>query len=165
MAKDIDLTKAEGIIGYTLLSRDHLEVALRAPGALVAGRPELPDGNRGLGQLGVSVIETVVLDRWYAQGTGRGIVSLYTMQVRRNALRKLLDSAQLHLSKVLESSYLAKIAQDKGIGACIAMNNSQKDQAPPPALLKATVGAIVGAVWLDSNRSLLTVQALMRSFG
>ena len=75
MATDAEINKTEAIIDYTFLSRRHLEVALRAPGAFVPGTPELPDGNRGLGQLGNAVLETVILDRWYALGNDRGLSS------------------------------------------------------------------------------------------
>jgi len=71
MATDIDVTTAEEILNYTFRTRQHLALALRAPGAFVPGAVQFPDGNRGLGQLGNSVLETVVLDHWYTSGLDR----------------------------------------------------------------------------------------------
>jgi len=72
MATDIDVTTAEGILNYNFHTRQHITLALRAPGAYVPGAVHFPDGNRGLGQLGNSVLETVVLDHWYTSGRDRG---------------------------------------------------------------------------------------------
>jgi len=40
---------------------------------------------------------------------------------------------------------------------CVVTSLSQRDESPAPALLKGTVGAILGAVWIDSNRDVPTV--------
>ena len=76
MATNIDVASAEEIINYTFHTKNLLALALRAPGAFVPGAVQLQDGNRGLGQLGNSVLQTVVLDHWYASGKDRGMLHL-----------------------------------------------------------------------------------------
>ena len=71
MATAIDVKKAEGIIAHTFNSTDRPSLALTAPGAVVPGAVHSPDGNRGLALLGISVLETIALDHWYASGEDR----------------------------------------------------------------------------------------------
>lgn len=60
------------------------------------------------------------------------------------------------------NAFLADITRQTGLDVCIAVNKSQQSGTPSPTLLKSTAAAIVGAVWLDSDRNMATVQRVVR---
>lgn len=75
MAYNIDIERAEEIIGYHFRNRDRLREALQ-----VASRIQEPatgetvyshDGNRRLAVLGHKVVELVLLGIWYGTGGDR----------------------------------------------------------------------------------------------
>jgi len=144
MGHEEDLQRVQTILQYTFRDQSLLIEALQAPGSnvsTVGGRP-IPDGNRRLGLLGNTVIQTMLLDEWYPTFTACSFGSRI-------------------LSKGADKDSLAEVARQTGIGTCINTNPSQYDEPISPAVLKTTVAALVGAVWIDSGRVTHLVQRVM----
>lgn len=78
---------------------------------------------------------------------------------------KMLAAAQNLLNRVGENQFLVQIAQKLGLDAFVVVNQSQRGTAPSPILLKAVIGAIIGASWIDSKRDVPTIQALIKRLG
>jgi dsRNA-specific ribonuclease len=82
MAYNIDVQRAEQIIGYQFRDQDRLSEALEAATRVqehTTGETIYShDGNRRLAQLGHKVVELVLLDTWYGRGGGRGKYSSTT---------------------------------------------------------------------------------------
>lgn len=76
MAHDIDIERAEEILGYRFRNRDRLrealQIAVRIQEEATQETVYWHDGNRRLAQLGHKVVELALLDIWYGTGAGRG---------------------------------------------------------------------------------------------
>ena len=77
-ANDIDtnLVAVQDIIGYQFTERLILWEAMQAAGSMVrsAGGREFVDGNKRLAVIGDTVLQLVLAERWYGDGTSRGIL-------------------------------------------------------------------------------------------
>jgi len=157
MTKHISVEEAEEILDYRFENPSFLFEALSAPGTGPSR-----DGNRRLAQLGDSVIKTVLLDGWYFTGDDRG---KHHFPPQEGSSDGMVASAQDLLSRVGENKFLAQIACTSGLDTFIVVNNSQHGHQAFPILLKATIGAIIGATWIDSKRDVPTIQALVKRLG
>jgi len=152
-----NVEEAEEIIGYHFDNQSFLIEALSAPGSGLSR-----DGNRRLAQLGDSVMKTVLLDGLYLAQDER-CERRFILQ--RNYSNIIAATGQELLNRVGENQFLAKVASKSGLDVLVVLNNSQRGQPPSPSLLKATMGAVIGAVWLDSKRDVPTLQTLIRRIG
>ena|SRR5271163_1938352 len=74
----------------------------------------------------------------------------------------LAGKANTVLAQLARNDFLADIAQQSGLDACTTLCIRQEHQITPPATLKYTVTAVIGAVWLDSNRNFDSTVSVMQ---
>lgn len=55
------------------------------------------------------------------------------------------------LQKIYEKTRLIARCEETGLAACIALNNSQRNQAPPAQTKLDCIKAVVGAAYLDGG--------------
>jgi ribonuclease III len=164
MALDIDIERAEQIIGYQFRNRDRLREALQAATRiqeLTGETLERHDGNRRLAQLGHKVVELVLLDIWYGTGGDRG---KYSGNIQHSVwLTDISEEANNILVRLASNEFLAGIAQQSGLDACIVPSVRQQNQIIPPATLKLVLTAVIGGVWLDSGKSIEITMEVMHN--
>ena len=73
--------------------------------------------------------------------------------------------AQQLLSRVGENQFLADQARQLNLAPYINVNPSSQGELLSPAVLKATVAAILAAVWLDSDKTVSEVRRVMGNMG
>lgn len=61
-----------------------------------------------------------------------------------------------------EARTQAKAARNVGLDTLIEVNQAQRRLPPSNVLLKATMNSVVGAVWVDAQRHVPTIQALIQ---
>jgi ribonuclease-3 len=165
MALNIDIERAEQIIAYHFRNRDRLREALQAATRIqqeATGETlERHDGNRRLAQLGHKVVELVLLDIWYGTGADRGKCNGNMQHIVW--LTHTTEEANNILGRVARNDFLADIAQQSGLDACIVPSVRQQTQIIPPATLKLVLTAVIGGVWLDSGKSIAVTMDVMRN--
>ncbi|KAG7002085.1 IMP-specific 5'-nucleotidase 1 [Physcia stellaris] len=136
----------QDIIAYQFNDLSLLTEALQAPGSPIryAGTRAIPDGNKRLALLGDTVLELALLEHWYEGGSPRGAGHSYT-EIEGNNNR------------------LAMVARQHGLEAYVN-NDPSRRGAVANSTLANTVEAILGAVYLDSNKDIDIVKAVMRIF-
>ncbi|KAL8682243.1 MAG: hypothetical protein Q9186_001702 [Xanthomendoza sp. 1 TL-2023] len=135
----------EAIIGYNFDDRFLLWEALQAAGSFVslaggAGNRKIPNGNKRLAVLGDTVLQLVLVEVWYASGQERGAF---------DQLRQRIGS----------NNNLNSIGIDARLDAFV--ERAGGTTAVSPVTMTATVEAILGAVYLDSNME--SVRAVMQA--
>ncbi|KAL8807259.1 MAG: hypothetical protein Q9182_000764 [Xanthomendoza sp. 2 TL-2023] len=125
----------EAVIGYKFDDRFLLWEALQAAGSMVcltggAGNRKMPNGNKRLAVLGDTVLQLVLVELWYASGQERGTFDQLRQRVGSNTNLNN-TGVQARLDTFVE----------RAAGASVV----------PPVTMTATVEAILGAVYLDSN--------------
>ncbi|KAI9807672.1 MAG: hypothetical protein M1825_005613 [Sarcosagium campestre] len=125
---DERLTQASSIIGYHFQDPGQLAEALESAGV----HPGRPDGNKRLAQLGDALLKTILLDYWYGSGH---------QMVAGNDL----------VQRVGSNGSLTEAGRVSELDRCIYLNPSQRGGAAPN-VIKATVTAVIAAVWIDSGR-------------
>lgn len=125
--------QVEVIIAYTFTDPLILWEALQAAGSTVrsAGTRRFPDGNKRLAVLGDTVLKLVLVGEWYDSPDARGRASDILQQVGSNA-------------------NLDRVGRARGLDAHVCRNPSQGSYIAP-VTMAATIEAILGAVYLDSN--------------
>lgn len=124
MAYDIDVRRAEEIIGYQFRDQNRLsealEVATRLQEHTTGETIFSSDGNRRLAQLGHKVVELVLLDTWYGRGGGRG---------KYSSTRQDLTPADGYIKTKAATSWL-ELARE----TFLRMSPSSLDSTPAPFL-------------------------------
>ncbi|KAG0651103.1 Ribonuclease III [Hyphodiscus hymeniophilus] len=116
-------------------------VALQAAGSGIGG----PDGNKMLAMIGDTVMKLVLLVDMMATKASRGTI----------------DST---ISSIVSNNNLAAKYSDAGIPRWINGNPSQQGMKPPKTRAD-TIEAILGAVYLDSDKDLDAVRRVMGRLG
>ncbi|KAK5077216.1 hypothetical protein LTR64_005303 [Lithohypha guttulata] len=150
MAHLIDLQKSEGIMQYHFKEKTLLTQALHAPVKLQDKETDkilyLDDGNRRLAQLGHKVLDLVLNDVWFHAGSDR-------------------ESVNNIVTTCTSASYLAAVARRHGLDLCVNNCVRQDLDGPSPKTLKLAVTALIGAVWLDSDKDITVVSKLVNTLG
>jgi len=148
LINNYSLQRAEEILGYTFRKVDFGPAALFAPHRETDqnGVEIAYDGNRRLALLGRSVIETVLLTRWYISG----------------AERRVGDEI---LSTVASKDAFADLVLQTGLDSCVRRSKRQGVGIMKPTTLNLTITAFMGAVFLDSDLDYNQVEAVMRTIG
>ncbi|KAL8919897.1 MAG: hypothetical protein Q9172_004745 [Xanthocarpia lactea] len=128
------------------------------------GSRQFPDGNKRLAILGNTALHLVLAGDWYGGAAPRGttieipaqwVVADCTNSAAFDRIRQQVGSNQ----------NLNQIGNAKGLNAFVILAGAQAGQGTiPPATMAATVEAIIGAVYLDSN-SMSTVMGVMSTLG
>ncbi|KAF2221652.1 hypothetical protein BDZ85DRAFT_265749 [Elsinoe ampelina] len=126
-----DPSRAQQILNYSFEDLELLKEALQAPGAgePIRGRI-IPDGNKRLSLVGLSVINFTVTLESYQGGSSKGDISA-NVQAR------------------VSQSTLADLTRQSTLDMCIATNPSQGDNDVAPVLRADTIKAVLAAVWID----------------
>ncbi|KAK3661231.1 hypothetical protein LTR56_000354 [Elasticomyces elasticus] len=127
------------LAGYTFENDRLLLEAIDTTGMRV------PQSNQRLALLGDALLKHVLLDDWYPTGKPKG-------------------SGNAIVSSIGSNSNLASVARDCDIEPCIITHPGHRG-AVSAATLSTTVEAILGAIYLDSDKSMTEVRGTMRVFG
>ncbi|KAK4692495.1 hypothetical protein P7C71_g4727, partial [Lecanoromycetidae sp. Uapishka_2] len=136
---------AEAIIGHTFANQLLLWEALQAAGSPVhmVGTRRLDNGNKRLAVLGDTVLQLALVEDWYEGNTPRGHYDSIRQQVASNV-------------------NLSSVCRQSGLDACINRSPSQMGHVSPITTC-ATVEAVLGAVYLDSDMN--SVKRVMITLG
>ncbi|KAL8712971.1 MAG: hypothetical protein Q9220_002831 [cf. Caloplaca sp. 1 TL-2023] len=134
----------QDIIEYTFNDPYILLEALQAAGAPARhfGGRRIVDGNKRLAILGDTVLQLVLAEDWYDNGQSRAVFD--------DARQRLLSNWNLN-----------QIGVQTGLNAFV--NRAAGAPTVSPATMAATVEAIVGAVYLDGDKS--AVRAVVQVLG
>ncbi|KAK6522605.1 hypothetical protein TWF281_002043 [Arthrobotrys megalospora] len=148
MAKAVNVERLQNIIGYVFKSSSLLTEALESRGhaRVVSGKI---DGNQRLALLGDAVLGLVQLDQWYQ-----------TQQSRGNA--DLLLKARVTNRSLQECAERLGITSEILVAPCQEYLQGQQIGRLTSA---STVEALLGAVWLDSNKDFEQVQKVVHKLG
>ncbi|KAK7189020.1 hypothetical protein DPSP01_004127 [Paraphaeosphaeria sporulosa] len=122
-----------------------LEEAFLAAGASISRSDvEGPEkGNKRLALVGDAALRLAVIDDWYKDNTEP-------------------SAGQERFLSVGTNDHLKQIAIKWGMERLIVENPTQKGQYPRETMA-ATVEAIIGAVWVDSDKNLAAVQKVLNT--
>lgn len=107
------------------------------------------------------MVEVALLDVYYERGNDRGCYSREIHQIF--VLIATAEQANSALAQLASNSYLADIALQSGLDICTTISERQSNQVTPATTPKLTVSAVIGAVWLDSNKSINSVKGVMQN--
>ncbi|KAK3675245.1 hypothetical protein LTR78_004755 [Recurvomyces mirabilis] len=127
------------IMDYHFVNDDRLLEAIDTTGM------RKPQSNQRLALLGDVVLKHVLLDDWYPTGTPKGTGNSIVSTVGSNAS-------------------LAAAAHNVGLASCIITNPGHMG-AVSNGMLATAVEAILGAIYLDSGKSVDSVKDAMTAFG
>ncbi|KAF3171125.1 hypothetical protein TWF788_010011 [Orbilia oligospora] len=142
MARVVNIQKIQNVIGYVFKSNTLVEEALESTGhaRLVSGKG---DGHRRLALLGDKVLGLVQIDQWYG-----------TQQTRDNVTNRRLQECADQLG--ITSEILVAPEQ-----AYLHLQGGQIGRVTSAS----AVEALLGAVWLDSNRDFEQVKKVVCKLG
>lgn len=157
------LDAVQDIIRYQFTERLILWEAMQAAGSMVrsAGGREFVDGNKRLAVIGDTVLQLVLAETWYGGSASRGILDS-ACTGGDIVLMQVAEQFSQTLSQVASNANLDSIGRQRGLQRFVNGNPSQ-GQIVSPITMAATVEAILGAVYLDSN--LEEVGEVMRTLG
>ncbi|KAK6520268.1 hypothetical protein TWF506_000546 [Arthrobotrys conoides] len=150
MARVVNIEKIQSVIGYVFKSNTLVVEALESTGhaRLVSGKE---DGHKRLALLGDAVLGMVRIDQWYGTKQSREIADkLLKDSVTNRKLQECSDRSGI-TSEILvapEQAYLHLL------GGQIGRVTSA-----------SAVEALLGAVWLDSNRDFEQVKKVVCKLG
>ncbi|RMY74934.1 hypothetical protein D0864_09920 [Hortaea werneckii] len=127
------------LAGYCFKDENILLDALDTTGLRVQ------QSNQRLALLGDAILKLVILDDWYPTGTPKG-------------------AGNDHVSSIGSNANLAAAARLHGIEVCVLTNPGHRGPVSQ-ATLSTTVEAIIGAVYLDSEKDLDAVRTLLDALG
>lgn len=142
-------------MGYEFHDNDLLFDAIDATGL----RPERLDGNKRLAIVGDAVIRLHLVDLWYPTGASKGSwpACLNTCSTNR-CLSK--GDAQDLVSELASNNYFNEVSLRLGLDEYIINHPGSKDQFSPYTLATA-FEAIIGAIWLDSGKSVEVIKKIL----
>ncbi|KAG9680772.1 hypothetical protein KCU95_g15282, partial [Aureobasidium melanogenum] len=143
------LERAEALIGYRLQKPEegYLWEALQVAGSgqyRIADRL-VYDGNKRLAIVGDTAMALAIARPWYEKDDTLGD----------------WDSKR---QRLLSNNNLARIAHETGFVECMVVNPRNPVQASTK-LAANLVEAVIGAVWIDSNESIVAVRQAMEALG
>ncbi|KAI6910282.1 hypothetical protein KC318_g3321 [Hortaea werneckii] len=125
----------QDLAGYRFKDENVLLDALDTTGLRVQ------QSNQRLALLGDAILKFIILDDWYPTGAGND-----------------------HVSRIGSNANLAAAARLHGIGACVLTNPGRRGPVSQ-ATLSTMVEAIIGAVYLDSEKDFGAVHTFMEALG
>ncbi|KAK2882485.1 hypothetical protein FQN49_000315 [Arthroderma sp. PD_2] len=140
LSKERRTEAVEGLLNYTFEDKNLPYQALSLPGA-----GSYAAGNRSLAQVGDAAIRLSLLSEGYLRGMARGRISAI-------------------LGRNTNNTNLAGVGVRNNLGQYIYGNNSQGGVISPGSMA-TTVEALIGAVYLDSNKNMDKVQISMTALG
>ncbi|KAI6804100.1 hypothetical protein KC356_g2767 [Hortaea werneckii] len=129
----------QDLAGYSFRDENILLDALDTTGLRVQ------QSNQRMALLGDAILKFVILGDWYPTGTPKG-------------------AGNDHVSSIGSNANLAAAARLHGIEACVLTNPGHRGPVSQ-ATLSTTVEAIIGAVYLDSEKNLDAVRTFMEALG
>ncbi|OJD32590.1 rnase iii [Diplodia corticola] len=141
------MQQVERVLGYEFSNSKLRDEALLAAGTSVSDPKVRGDlrGNKRLAMVGDAVLQLVVLEKWYGEGTDPSVGNKLLKETVSNAALRVRAS-KAHLQHM------------------IRLNPCQKGEAPQETLA-STVEALVGAVWFDSSGDIDMVREVMAKLG
>ncbi|GAB1734926.1 hypothetical protein NU219Hw_g5t1 [Hortaea werneckii] len=127
----------QDLAGYRFKDENILLDALDTTGLRVR------QSNPRLALLGDAILKFVILDDWFPTGTPKG-------------------AGNHHVSSIGSNANLAAAARLHGIEACVLTHPGHRGPVSQ-ATLSTTIEAIIGAVYLDSEKDMDAVRALMEA--
>ncbi|KAL8725862.1 MAG: hypothetical protein Q9181_006263 [Wetmoreana brouardii] len=158
-----DTSGAQALIDYQFNDIAPLWEALQAPGpdaTTLSGRP-LPRGNMRLALLGDSVLKTALLEGWYHTKESTGTLAFLPASLLADFA---IEEGHNKASVATGNNHLANVGNHLGLGDFVNKNQSQGNVVPT-RVMTATVEAIIGAVFLDSNHNFTIVRQVMQNIG
>ncbi|KAI4173984.1 MAG: hypothetical protein LQ346_008307 [Caloplaca aetnensis] len=132
----------QGIIGYVFNDPYLVVEAVTAAGSRTSsGNRQFADGNKRLAVLGDTVLQLALAQDWYDGNEPRG------------AFTKILQ-------RVGSNSNISRVGLANNLDAFVLLAGAQSTISP--GTMAATVEALIGAVYLDSN-DMNTVKAVMQT--
>ncbi|KAJ5611808.1 hypothetical protein N7528_008913 [Penicillium herquei] len=140
---DAKIEAVEGIIKYEYQDKRLLEQAFEA-----AGSTSRPEGNKRLAQLGDATLR----------------LSLNLAGFEAKSLPRKTGHITIALSKKANNENLASIGFAFGLDKLIILNPSAQGVVPK-RLMATTVEALIGAVYLDSQKSIQATLGVIKALG
>lgn len=167
LTSEYGVRKAADILDYHFRDLGIAAEALLAPHRETDqnGTEIAREGNRRLSLVGRSVIETVLLTRWYCSGTERREQTQMSIHFPNAKSRSFLDSADMILNTLASKDAFADLALQNGLDSCVKRSKRQETGIMKPTTLKLTITAIIGAIFLDSGFNYRTVESVMERIG
>ena len=141
-------------IGYDLLSHSAISEALTAAGA----DKNNPDGNKGLAQMGTTLIEYFVGEIGYKIRASRGALSLCSIYTIERLIHDEELVSQIR-SYVTTAEHRARIAKRNGIDQCIKYSLSGNRV---PSVLAQAVSALISSLHIEVRSPDITREAILR---
>ncbi|KAK5130379.1 hypothetical protein LTR08_002171 [Meristemomyces frigidus] len=137
MAQTLAQAKAliERLAGYRFRNENILLEAIDTTGLRVA------QSNQRLALLGDATVKQVLLDEWYPSGSSKG-------------------TGNTIISTVGSNDNLATVARNCGLHTCVITHPGHRG-AVSQGTLATMVEAIIGAVYVDSDKNMTAVRAVM----
>ncbi|KAK5085215.1 hypothetical protein LTR05_004495 [Lithohypha guttulata] len=126
----------EEITGYHFHDIDLMHEAITAAGMG-------SDGNKRLALVGDALIRLVTVDDWYPSG-------------------KSPADGQKSFTEIGTNEVLSLVGREQGV-ADIIVHNPCHGRSVPKTTLASSMEAIIGAVWVDSGKSLVDVRRVMQN--
>ena len=159
------LNDAQRIIGYNFMDSSILWEALQAPGSrpFAADGRDFSNGNKRLALLGDAVLKTNLLGTWYE--SDQSIGECPELEICTNTKANILSGGgNNYVTAIGNNNNLAHVGRQHGLDGCVH-NHPAAGNMVSNGTMAQTVEALIGAVWLDSNTSLIMVNAVMSTLG
>lgn len=146
-------------LGYHFINLNLLDEAFIAAGAPVSRSDvEGPiQGNKRLALVGDAVLRLCVLDEWYPNGADTGTAKKIVLKVSNRGV----ETGENLVQDLGTNENLKRIANEWKVADFLEENPTQEGEMPK-ATLASTVGAVIGAVWIDSHKDIVAVQHLIK---
>lgn len=156
-----DTESFQNHLNYHFKNCSLLEEAFLAAGASVSRSDvEGPEkGNKRLALVGDAALRLAVIDEWYKDNSEPGELS---KSCGSNSCLHVSAAGQKRFLSVGTNDKLRQIATKWEMEKFIVENPLQEGEYPKETLA-ATVEAIIGAVWVDSDKDLATVQKVLNT--
>ena len=151
----------QSVIGYTFADPYLVREAVSAAGSIVAAGPRrFPNGNKRLALLGDTILQFALAEDWYDGTEPRGKRDhSNTVPAYDSHLSETCDRIR---KSVAGNQNLHSVGLANNLGGFV--NLACGGSTVAPATMAATVQAIIGAVYLDSN-NMDSVKAVLRTLG
>jgi ribonuclease-3 len=155
--KNADYDLLQNAIGYTFSKPGLLREALDTTGLRTA------ESNQRLAMLGDALLKVVLLDDWYPGGSAKGTCA--TRFLGKCQLTDIVSGEGNSLvSTIGSNANLAVTARDAGIEKHVVVHPGHRGKISEKTLA-TTVEAILGAVYLDSEKNVDSVSLTMTMLG
>lgn len=151
----------QNVIGYTFADPYLVREAVSAAGSIVAAGPRrFPNGNKRLALLGDTILQLALAEDWYDGTEPRGkrdhsntvpAYDSHSLETYDRIRKSIAGNQNLH-----------SVGLANNLGAFVNLAGGASTVSP--VTMAATVEAIIGAVYLDSN-NMDSVKAVMRTLG